>query len=280
MSARHSLHPWTGPRRPPQRRPACARTKGQAWDPVAKPLGNAGLVHRSSRCIAGDMQWSKPGSGGDSSRHRRTPGLAPGGTPGLAPACRPMCSSVARPSRWFIQRGEHTVHTALTCGEPPMVDVLAVWIWRHDRAGICGIGGDVDALSTEAIRDPTQLPEIATTRHRHHAVPANATDHRRQRPPKPIRHLPAHPPSDASPRRAERRRRPGPAAPEAPTIPRRSAQPSGTGRRGSRRRSRTLTSAVDAPDRARTRANHRCSRRRSSHATPLGNSRRSCTPSR
>lgn len=28
------------------------------------------------------------GSGGDSSRHRRTPGVAPGGTPGLAPACR------------------------------------------------------------------------------------------------------------------------------------------------------------------------------------------------
>ena len=53
MRARYSLHPWTGPRRPRQHRPACARTNGQAWEPVANPLGNAGLVRRSSRCIAG-----------------------------------------------------------------------------------------------------------------------------------------------------------------------------------------------------------------------------------
>ena len=163
MSARPSLHPWTGPRRPPQRRPACARTKGQAWDPVANPLGNAGLVHRSSRCIAGEMLWSKPGSGGDSSRHRRTSGVAP--------ACWPVCSSVGRRSRWCVQGSQDTVDPALTCGEPPAVDVLAVWIWRHDRAGICGIDGDVDALCTEAVGDSTQLLEVEVTRPRHHAVP-------------------------------------------------------------------------------------------------------------
>jgi hypothetical protein len=47
--------PWTGPRRPRKHRPARVRTKGQAWEPVTNPPGNAGLVHRSSRCIAGAL---------------------------------------------------------------------------------------------------------------------------------------------------------------------------------------------------------------------------------
>ena len=52
-------------------------------------------------------------------------------------------------SRWSVQGGEHAVHPALTCGEPPVVDVLAV--------------------STEALGGSTQLLEIDITRHRHHA---------------------------------------------------------------------------------------------------------------
>ena len=119
------------------------------------------------------------GSGGDSSRHRRTPGRVP--------ACRPACSPAGMRSRWSVQGGEHAVHPALTCGEPPVVDVLAV--------------------STEALGGSTQLLEIDITRHRHHAG-ANATDPRRQRPPKRLRHLAAHPPPDANHRPAMRRRQP------------------------------------------------------------------------
>ena len=48
-------------------------------------------------------------------------------------------------SRWSVQGGEHAVHPALTCGEPPVVDVLAV--------------------STEALGGSTQLLEIDITRH-------------------------------------------------------------------------------------------------------------------
>ena len=46
-------------------------------------------------------------------------------------------------SRWSVQGGEHAVHPALTCGEPPVVDVLAV--------------------STEALGGSTQLLEIDIT---------------------------------------------------------------------------------------------------------------------
>jgi hypothetical protein len=67
MRARYSLHPWAGPRRPRQHRPACARTKGQASEPVANPLGNADLVHRPSRHTAGEV-----GRVAQSSRHCMT----------------------------------------------------------------------------------------------------------------------------------------------------------------------------------------------------------------
>jgi len=73
--------------------------------------------------------------------------------------------------RCVVEGGEHSVHPALTCGEPPVLDVLAVRARRHGQTEIGGIDGDVDALDAEALDDSPQLVEVEIARYRHHGVP-------------------------------------------------------------------------------------------------------------